>query len=138
MFGPSVWTQSSGVSVGDPSSSAGIQARMAYQGGSMGSKVSMSKGGSGGGGTMDFCDITRFFVIAATTYTGNPSTGRSTASNSANSHSFAPNMGKVGWGAAHDRPLAGKAERPPRAVAPAFYAKHYVNALPPWPPIRGL
>ena len=29
----------------------------------MGSKVSMSKGGSGGGGTMDLCDVTRFFVI---------------------------------------------------------------------------
>jgi hypothetical protein len=31
-------------------SSSGIDSRMACQGGSMGSKVSMSKGGSGGGG----------------------------------------------------------------------------------------
>ena len=35
----------------------------ACQGGLMGSKVSMSKGGSGGGGRLDFCDITWFFVI---------------------------------------------------------------------------
>ena len=39
---PVVWSQSSGVSVGDSSSSAGIQARIACQGDSMGSKVSIS------------------------------------------------------------------------------------------------